>query len=84
MLGGVEVAFGSGFRQELAGAAADGFGAGESCGQRNPGGVGQDAVGVVGDGRTKVLLEAAGGCGTWCAEGEVRQGRCGGLLVGNL
>ncbi|WKU44535.1 tyrosine-type recombinase/integrase [Streptomyces sp. VNUA116] len=38
MLGGVEVAFGGGFRQELAGAAADAFGAGKNCGQRSQAG----------------------------------------------
>ncbi len=39
---------------------------------------------MVGEGRANVLFEAAGGCGSWCAVGQVRQDGCGGLLVARL
>ncbi|WP_330240553.1 hypothetical protein [Streptomyces sp. NBC_00525] len=39
---------------------------------------------MVGEGRTRVLLVAAGGCGSWCAAGQVRQDGCGSLLVARL
>lgn len=63
---------------------AVGFGAGEGRGQRSPGGVGHDAVGVAGEGGAEVLFEAAGGLGSWCAAGQVCQDGCGGLLVAGL
>ncbi|GGZ20835.1 hypothetical protein GCM10010365_46450 [Streptomyces poonensis] len=39
---------------------------------------------MVGEGHANVLFVAAGGCGSWCAAGQVRQGGCGGLLVARL
>lgn len=63
MLGAVEFPLGCDLGQEVPGVVAGGFGAGEGSGQGGPGGIGQDAVGVVGDDRAKVLLEVAGGCG---------------------
>ncbi|TGZ13173.1 hypothetical protein DV517_72570 [Streptomyces sp. S816] len=84
MLGAVELPLGTDFGQEASGVVAGGLGLGEGCGQGGPSGVGENPVGVVGVGRADVLLVAAGGCGSWCAAGQVRQDGCGGLLVASL
>ena len=84
MLGVVEFPLGAHFGQEASGVVAGGLGVGEGCGQGGPSGIGEDPVGVVGEGRAEVLLEAAGGVGSWGAAGQVRQDGCGGLLVARL
>ncbi len=50
MTGGGQLALGSGFLEELVGLVAAGFGVGEDGGERGPGRVGEDSLGVVGDG----------------------------------
>ncbi|GAA5208608.1 hypothetical protein GCM10023323_28810 [Streptomyces thinghirensis] len=60
---------------------AGGFGVGEGGGQGSPDRVGEDPVGVVGEGHANVLFEAVSGCGSWCAAG---QDGWGGLLVARL
>jgi hypothetical protein len=52
--------------------------------QQGPDWIGEDAVGVVGEDCTQILLEAADGCGARCLTGEIRQDRLGGLLVTGL
>ena len=84
MLGTVEFPPGADLGQEAAGVVAGGLGAGEGRGQGWPCGIGEDAVGVVGEDCAQVLLEAVGCCGTWCATGEIRQDWLGGLLVTGL
>jgi hypothetical protein len=70
-VGGVEFAFG-GYPVEQGGeVVACGFGLGERGGQGGPGGVGEDAVGVGGDGLADGGLEAVGGFGAGGSSGEV-------------
>ncbi len=83
-LGAVELSLGAHLDQETSGIVAGGFGLGEGGGQGAPSGVGEDSVGVVGEGRANVLFEAVGGCGSWRAAGQVSQDGCGGLLVARL
>ncbi|SES29144.1 hypothetical protein SAMN05421870_11560 [Streptomyces qinglanensis] len=61
MAGCAEFAFGSGFPEELVGFVAAGFGVGENCGEGGPSGVGEDAVGMVGDGGAEVVDEGPAG-----------------------
>lgn len=84
VLGAVEFPLGAHLGQEASGVVASGFGVGEGCGQGGPSGVGEDPVGVVGEGRAEVPLEAAGGLGSWCVAGQLCQDGCGGLLVAGL
>ncbi|PNE38981.1 hypothetical protein AOB60_34230 [Streptomyces noursei] len=84
MFGAVEFSPGGDVYQEVPGVVAGGFSAGEGGGQGGPGGVGEDAVGVVGDGLSHGVLEAFGGLGAWGMSAEVRQDGLGGLAVALL
>lgn len=61
LAGGGQLALGSGFLEELVGLVAAGFGVGEDGGERGPGRVGEDALGVVGDGCSYVAGQDAVG-----------------------
>lgn len=84
MLGSVEFSLGGDFGQEASGVVAGGLGASEGRGEGRPGGIGEDAGGVVGEGCAQVLLEAVDGGGAWGAAGEIRQDWLRGLLVTGL
>jgi hypothetical protein len=66
------------------GVVALGFGGSEGGGERWPGGVGDDAFGVLGDVGAYLLGVAFDGVGWWLVSGEGGQGFCGGLLVGSV
>lgn len=84
MFGGVEFSLCGDFGQEVSGVVAGGLGAGQACAEGRPGGIGEDAVGVVWEGCAQILLEAADGGGAWGASGEIRQDWLRGLLVTGL
>lgn len=80
----VQFALSGGFLEELVGLVPSGFGVGEGGGERGPGRVGEDALGVLGDGCSYVAGEnAAGLLPGWsgCEFGERRgEGAVGGCL----
>ncbi|MDQ1018328.1 hypothetical protein QFZ43_004877 [Streptomyces afghaniensis] len=84
LAGGGQLTLGSGFNDELVGLVAAGFCVGEDGGERGPGGVGEDSLGVVGDGCSYVAGQnAAGFLPGWagCEFGERRgEGVVGGCL----
>lgn len=84
VLGALQFPLDAHLGQEAAGIVALCLGGGKVRGQRSPRGGGHDAVGVVGEGCAEVLLEAAGGVGSWGAAGQVCQDGGGGLLVAGL
>ncbi|GHA81082.1 hypothetical protein GCM10010392_03820 [Streptomyces clavifer] len=57
----VELSLTAHLDQEASGAVAGGLGMGEGGSQGSPSRVGEDPVGVAGEGRANVLFEAAGG-----------------------
>lgn len=84
MAGGGQFALGSGFLEELVGLVAVGFGVGEDGGERGPGRVGEDSLGVVGDCCSYVAGQNAAGFfpgRAGCEFGERRgEGAVGGCL----
>lgn len=61
LTGCAEFALGCGLLQELVGLMASGFGVGQEGGEGGPAGVGEDPVGLVGDGGVYVVGEGAAG-----------------------
>jgi hypothetical protein len=59
-----------GVLEELPGVVVGGLGLGESSGQCRPGGVGEDLLGVVGQGGSYVLGVLFHGAGWWLALGQ--------------
>ncbi|OEV15881.1 hypothetical protein AN221_36475 [Streptomyces nanshensis] len=67
---GGEFALSGGFLEELVGFVAACFGVGEDGGEGRPGGVGEDAVGVVGDGGPDVMGQGSAGLVARLTSGE--------------
>jgi hypothetical protein len=70
--------------EEAGGVVACGFSVGEGGGERGPGGVVEDLVGMGGDGLAYALRMAFGSWLGRAALGESGQGRDCGLVVGGL
>jgi hypothetical protein len=83
LAGSGQLALDSGFLEELVGLVAAGFGVGEDGGERRPGRVGEDPLGVVGDGCSHVadqnatgFLPGRAGCEFGKRRGECAVGGC--------
>lgn len=81
---GVQLSLPGGFLEELVGRVAEGFGVGEKGGEGGPGGVREDAVGVVGHGRSSVVGEDLTARLPRAACFQLGEHRGGGLVGGGL
>ncbi|MET9221322.1 hypothetical protein ABZX65_21450 [Streptomyces sp. NPDC003300] len=81
---GFKFAFGCYLPEEVREVVSGAFGLGKGGRQCGPGGVGQDAVGLVGDGLPDGGLESLGRFRARSAVGEVGQDRGCGLLIAGV
>lgn len=81
---GGEFALSGGFLEELVEFVAAGFGVGEDGGEGLPGGVGEDAVGVIGDGGPDVMGQSSTGLLARLTSGEGVDDRGEGVVGGGV
>ncbi len=80
LAGGGEFTLGGGFLEELVGLVAAGFGIGEDGGEGGPSGIGENAVGVVGDGGADVVDEGPASLLARLTGGEAVENGCESLI----